>query len=79
MKENKNVTHDSMGTPLTVPVRVGNIQREISGVAAQYGVTQWEKSFLTNIARCFKLSTAQDKTLCEIEAKVFGNDSDDED
>jgi hypothetical protein len=52
--------------------RVDRIDEEIRGVAAQYGVTSWEREFLAGIRERGCLSERQEETLAEIEKKVFG-------
>ena len=59
--------------------RVDKITKEISGVTAQFGVTQWEANFLASIRDRAFLSDKQEKTLVEIEVKVFEREDDDED
>ena len=59
--------------------RVDKIMTEIAGVTAQYGVTAWEMQFLTSIRTRPFLSDRQEKTLIEIEVKVFERDKDDDD
>jgi hypothetical protein len=44
---------------------------EIEGVAAQYGVTSWEREFLDSISTRTVLSEKQMKILAQIEEKVF--------
>lgn len=67
-----------MPVGMTVRERVARIRDEITGVAAQYGVTQWEKGFLDNVERQHALSEKQETTLRNIEAKVFAEEADDE-
>jgi len=57
---------------MTPRQRVERIQEEISGVAAQYGVTSWERNFLDSVAERATLSEKQEATLADIETKVFG-------
>ena len=52
--------------------RVERIQAEIEGVAAQYGVTSWEREFLNSVAERSWLSAKQEEVLSKIEEKVFG-------
>lgn len=59
--------------------RVEKIQKEISGVTAQFGVTQWEINFMASICDRPVLSDKQEKALIEIEAKVFERDDDEDD
>lgn len=65
----------------TVAQRVERVENEIRGVASQYGVTAWETDFLRNVKGRSEmgasLSTKQEKTLRDIEAKVFGEEDDD--
>ena len=59
--------------------RVDKILAEIAGVTAQFGVTSWEVNFLASIRDRSFLSDKQEKTLVEIEVKVFERDEDDDD
>ena len=52
--------------------RVERIQEEIEGVAAQYGVTSWERNFLDSVSERATLSEKQEEILSRIESKVFG-------
>lgn len=54
--------------------RVKRITDEISGVAAQYGVTSWELSFLRSVEVQTHLTAAQEKVIKQIEDKVFGEE-----
>lgn len=58
----------------TIAERVARIEREISGVAAQYGVTDWERQFLRSVAARRTLSPKQAEVLSDIERKVFDGD-----
>jgi hypothetical protein len=62
----------------TTAQRVARIRKEIGGVEAQYGVTSWERTFLSNIEGNDWLSQNQEVTLRGIEAKVFGEEADDD-
>ena len=56
----------------SISKRANAVLAEIKGVKSQYGVSQWEETFLINVA---KLSWGSDKqlaTLTAIEKKVFG-------
>lgn len=57
---------------MTVADRVARIEAEISGVAAQYDVTDWERQFLRSVALRSMVSPKQEVILVKIEAKVFG-------
>lgn len=54
--------------------RIARIEAEIRGVAAQYGITSWEREFLASIKQRAALSDKQEAVLAKIEAKVFGGD-----
>ena len=56
----------------SVRQRVEKIEEEIEGVAAQYGVTSWEREFLESVKERTVLSEKQMKILGDIEDKVFG-------
>lgn len=56
--------------------RIKNILAEISGVRAQYGVTDWEYQRLTEWQTFWKLSDKQEKIVASIEAKVFATKDD---
>lgn len=53
--------------------RVDRIIREVSGVKAQYGITEWEWGFLHRMRALAHrgFSEKQAKVIDEIEAKVF--------
>ena len=56
----------------TTAERVERIEKEISGVASQYGVDSWQLRFLDNIKNWRgPLTENQEKTLSGIEKKVF--------
>ena len=57
---------------MTPRQRVERIHEEIEGVASQYGVTSWERTFLESVAERSSLSERQEETLAKIEEKVFG-------
>jgi methyl-accepting chemotaxis protein len=57
---------------MNIRQRVERIQNEIEGVASQYGVTSWEREFLDSVVERAALTERQEKTLTEIEQKVFG-------
>lgn len=57
---------------MTLYERVERILEEISGVAAQYGVTSWELDFLDSVSERAALTERQEEILSRIEAKVFG-------
>lgn len=59
---------------MTPTARVDRILAEISGVAAQYGITSWEREFLTSVRKRGYLSQKQDAILVKIEARVFGEE-----
>ena len=59
--------------------RVNKILAEVAGVTAQYGISNWEANFLASIRDRAFLSDKQEKTLVEIEVKVFEREDDDED
>lgn len=50
--------------------RIKNILAEISGVRAQYGVSDWEFQRLTEWQEFWKLSEKQEKIVAQIEAKI---------
>jgi hypothetical protein len=56
---------------MTPRARVDKIEEEIDGVAAQYGVTSWEREFLENVKSRSSLSDKQEAILSGIENKVF--------
>ena len=58
--------------------RVEKIQKEVSGVESQYGITSWEKNFLKDIGDRTVLTDRQHKALVEIEAKVFETEDEDD-
>jgi hypothetical protein len=61
--------------PVSLPSiskRANAILAEIKGVKAQYGVSQWEETFLNNVAKLSWGSDRQLETLAGIEKKVFG-------
>ena len=58
--------------------RVEKIQKEVSGVESQYGLTSWEKNFLKDIRDRTVLTDRQHKALVEIEAKVFETEDEDD-
>lgn len=51
--------------------RVARIEDEIRGVAAQYGVTSWERDFLASVKGRHFLSAKQEEIMKRIEHKVF--------
>lgn len=55
--------------------RVDRITKEISGVAAQYGVTSWELTFLESVRKHECLTAKQESVLARIEKKVFEEDT----
>lgn len=57
---------------MNIRERVERIHEEIDGVAAQYGVTSWEREFLDSVAPRSWLSDRQEEILSKIEEKVFG-------
>lgn len=61
---------------MNVAERVARIQEEIRGVASQYGVTSWERTFLEEHEESRSLSPKQEAILREIEVKVFGEGDD---
>jgi hypothetical protein len=63
--------------PMTVAERIARIQKEISGVASQYGVTDWERTFLAENKDGRYWSPKREKVLASIERKAFGGDDDD--
>ena len=56
--------------------RVDAITKECEGVWAESGINSWEYNFLKNIRGWDTLSEKQNKTLLEIEKKVFYADDD---
>lgn len=54
--------------------RVEKLLNEIDGVAAQYGVTSWERQFLLSIDDVYTLTPKQEAILQRIEEKVFSDD-----
>lgn len=60
---------------MNIRERVARIQAEIDGVAAQYDITSWERTFLQSIAERGALSAKQEQVLVELEEKVFGHAS----
>lgn len=56
---------------MTPAERVAKIEAEISGCASLFGVTSWERSFLTSIKNQQSLSVKQEDRLAVIEDKVF--------
>jgi hypothetical protein len=61
---------------VTVPnikQRCDAIRKEISGVKSQYGVTQWELSFMKSIENHTWGTDKQQAMLARIEKKVFGH------
>lgn len=61
---------------MRIEERVARIQKEIRGVASQYGVDSRELEFLESIAPRAPLSEKQEAWLGAIEKKVFGEDDD---
>jgi len=59
---------------MTAAERIQRINAEISGVAAQYGITSWERQFLASVGARRSLSAKQEAILEKIEEKVFGAD-----
>lgn len=59
---------------MTPSTRVDRILAEISGVAAQYGITSWEREFLASVKERGYLSQKQDAILVKIEQRVFGDE-----
>lgn len=59
---------------MTPRERVDRINAEVSGVAAQYGITSWEREFLNSVRERGYLSQKQDAILVKIEQRVFGDD-----
>lgn len=59
---------------MTPRERVDRINAEVSGVAAQYGITSWEREFLASVKERGYLSQKQDAILVDIEQRVFGED-----
>lgn len=57
---------------MSIEERIQRINKEIGGVASLFGITSWEKNFLSSIEKCRSLSDKQEKTLVKIENKVFG-------
>ena len=57
---------------MTPAERIAKIESEIRGCASLYGVTSWERNFLTSIKTQSSLSAKQQDTLKVIEDKVFG-------
>lgn len=58
---------------MTPRERVDRILAEISGVAAQYGITSWERDFLASVVALGRLSAKQEAVLGKIEDKVFSD------
>ena len=59
---------------MTPRERVDRITAEVSGVAAQYGITSWEREFLASVAARTSLSAKQEAILAKIEQRVFGEE-----
>lgn len=57
-----------MNTPAE---RVKRIRDETDGVAAQYGLSSWDRNFLDSISTRASLSPKQAEMLTRIEVKVF--------
>jgi hypothetical protein len=63
---------------MTPAERVTRIEEECAGVWGASGVTSWEREFLTSVKQRAILSDKQERTLQDIERKVFPPDEDDE-
>ncbi len=63
---------------MNIAGRVSKIEKEIAGVAAQYGVDQYDLRFLRDIKDRTWLTKPQEATLIRIEKKVFGDDDEPE-
>jgi hypothetical protein len=61
-----------MTTLPSISKRANAVLSEIKGVKSQYGVSQWEQTFLVNVSRLSWGSDRQLETLAKIEKKVFG-------
>ncbi len=59
---------------MTPRERVDRILTEVSGVFAQYGITSWEREFLTSARERGYLNQKQDAILVKIEQRVFGEE-----
>ena len=57
---------------VSIRERVQRIRDECDGVWAQFGVTSWERTFLTDIEHRRALTARQEETVSEIERKAFG-------
>lgn len=64
---------------MTPAERIARIRTEIFGVAASYGVTSWEQTFMDSNKDRASLTPAQEETLRGIEAKVFGEEEEGDD
>ncbi len=65
-----------MNKQLTIQPRIQRILAEIKGVKAQYGITQWELDFMSDLVQrdiAFG-SDKQNAVIAGIEKKVFGNE-----
>lgn len=62
-----------MMTPLE---RVTRVMEEVTGVKAEYGIDSWTWGFLETIRQRNPetLTSRQEKVLCEIEERVFGEE-----
>lgn len=58
----------------TTAERVERIEKETSGVHAQYGITSWELDFMRSVRSRNALSEKQEAVLAKIEDKVFGEE-----
>jgi hypothetical protein len=62
-----------MATALpSITKRANKVLEEIKGVVSQYGVSQWELTFLRHVANLTFGSPKQLEVLSGIEKKVFG-------
>jgi hypothetical protein len=57
---------------MTHVARIEKIEDEIRGVAAQYGVTSWERARLGEWKALRSLTPTQEEILQGVERKVFG-------
>lgn len=63
-----------MSVAMNIPQRIKAIFDECSGVWGISGVTSWGRDRLEEWKNRTSLSPNQEKILCDIEKKAFGND-----
>lgn len=61
---------------MSVHSRVEAIEEECDGVWSEYGITSWERAFISDIKDLGKLSPRQEETLRQIENKAGIDDED---